>query len=65
MHQALSLSASQALAVRKSARQLAKDKFSLDAFEQSFEDSWSLLKRKARARRDIVDRAELDRMNRR
>ena len=65
MHQALSLSSSQASTMRKAARALAKEKFSQKAFERSFEESWKVLKTKSRERRDMVDRFEMDKMNRR
>ena len=51
--------------MRKAARQLAKEKFSQRAFERSFEESWAVLKGKSRERREMVDRSELDKMNRR
>lgn len=51
--------------MRKAARALAKEKFSQRAFERSFEDSWAVLKAKSRERREMVDRVELDKMNRR
>ena len=51
--------------MRKAARALAKEKFSQKAFERSFEESWKVLKTKSRERRDMVDRFEMDKMNRR
>ena len=64
IHQALSLSGSQASKMRQAARAAAKEKFSERAFEDSWEESWVLLMRKSRRRRAEVDGAELDRMNR-
>lgn len=51
--------------MRKAARALAKEKFSQRAFERSFEATWKVLKTKARERREMVDRSEMDKMNRR
>jgi hypothetical protein len=50
--------------MRQSARALAKEKFSEKAFEDSWEQSWGLLKRRSRIRRFEADGAELERLNR-
>lgn len=64
MHQALSLTNSQAIKMRQAARALAKEKFSERAFEEAWEGSWALLKVKSRRRRLEADGAELLRLNR-
>jgi hypothetical protein len=50
--------------MRQAARTLAKEKFSQKAFENSWEESWGLLKTKSRKRRYEADGAELERLNR-
>ncbi|KAL1406231.1 asparagine-linked glycosylation protein [Vanrija albida] len=50
IHEALSMSAGQQLAMRKAARALAEDKFSERAFERGFERGWNQLARAAHKR---------------
>jgi len=64
VHSALTLSNNQATKTRQAARALAKEKFSLRAFEKSWEKSWGLLKKRSRVRRAEADGAEYDRVNR-